>query len=113
MDDKLRKKRLRNTSGTRFVLSVLGFFLIIISPIIGAIPGPGFLILFPIGLALVLHNSRWAKKRYVGFKRRFPAYGMWTDWVMRRRRHKQLPEDFELPFFGKVKTRRKREKPAR
>jgi len=49
-------------------------------------------------------NSRWAKKRYVDFKRRFPNYGKWTDWAMRRRHHKTLPDDFELPIFGKVKT---------
>ncbi|MEO9498614.1 MAG: PGPGW domain-containing protein [Parasphingorhabdus sp.] len=105
MDREARRKRWNYTSGSRFLLSVLGFFLILVSPIIGAIPGPGFIIVFPIGLALVLQNSRWAKKRYVDFKRRFPQYGKWTDWAMRRRRHKDLPDDFELPVFGKVKTK--------
>lgn len=104
MDDKTEKKRWKYTSGSRFLLSVIGFTLILVSPIIGAIPGPGFIIVFPIGLALVLQNSRWAKKRYVDFKRRFPNYGKWTDWAMRRRHHKTLPDDFELPIFGKVKT---------
>lgn len=113
MDEKQKKKRKRYTAGSRFALSVLGVILILISPIIGAIPGPGFIILFPLGLALVLHNSLFAKKRYVKFKRRFPKYGQWTDWVMRRPRHKALPDDFELPFFGKVKTANKKEKPAR
>ncbi|MEW4468660.1 PGPGW domain-containing protein [Parasphingorhabdus sp. JC815] len=98
-------KATRNTSGTRFALSIIGFTLMLISPIIGALPGPGFIILFPIGLALVLQNSRWAKRRYVDFKRRFPQYGKWTDWAMRRKRHKKLPDDFELPIFGKVKTK--------
>ena len=79
MNDKLAKKRWKYTSGSRFLLAVIGFTLILISPIIGAIPGPGFIIVFPIGLALVLQNSRWAKKRYVDFKRRFPQYGKWTD----------------------------------
>ena len=65
MDDKQAKKRWKYTSGSRFLLTVIGFTLILISPIIGAIPGPGFIIVFPIGLALVLQNSRWAKKRYV------------------------------------------------
>ena len=104
MNEKMTKKRWKYTSGSRFALAVLGFTLILISPIIGAIPGPGFIIVFPIGLALVLQNSRWAKKRYVDFKRRFPNYGKWTDWAMRRRHHKVLPDDFELPIFGKVKT---------
>ncbi len=113
MDERQRRKRWRYTSGSRFALSVLGVFLILISPIIGAIPGPGFIILFPLGLALVLQNSRLAKKRYVDFKRRFPKYGQWTDWAMRRPRHKTLPDGFELPIFGKVKTGNKKEKPAR
>lgn len=104
-EERMNRKRWRYTSGYRFMLSILGFFLILISPIVGAIPGPGFIILFPIGLALVLQNSRWAKKRYVDFKRRFPEYGKWTDWAMRRPRHKDLPDDFELPVIGKVKTR--------
>ncbi|MEP3225368.1 MAG: hypothetical protein ABJO01_05290 [Parasphingorhabdus sp.] len=105
MDDKLSKKRWRYTSGARFALTVLGFALMLLSPIVGAIPGPGFIIMFPIGLALVLQNSRWAKKRYVDFKRRFPQYGQWTDWAMRRKRHKDLPDDFELPLVGKVKIK--------
>ncbi len=104
MEKKRIRKRWNHTSGSRFALSVLGVLLILVSPVVGAIPGPGFIIIFPIGLALVLQNSRFAKKRYVDFKRRFPQYGKWTDWAMRRRRHKQLPDDFELPYFGKVKT---------
>ena len=67
MNEKLDKKRWKYTSGSRFMLSLLGFFLILVSPIIGAIPGPGFIIVFPIGLALVLQNSRWSKKLYVDF----------------------------------------------
>ena len=98
------KKATRNTSGTRFALSMFGFTLMLLSPIIGALPGPGFIIMFPIGLTLVLKNSQWSKRRYVDFKRNFPQYGKWTDWAMRRQRHKKLPDDFELPIFGKVKT---------
>lgn len=76
---------------------LLGWLLIIISPVIGAIPGPGFIILFPIGLALVLRNSLWTKRLYVRFERRFPDYGRWTDWVLRRKRQKHAPE---LPPIG-------------
>jgi len=110
---KKRSQRWNHTSGVRFALSVLGFILILVSPIIGAIPGPGFIIVFPIGLALVLQNSLWAKKRYVDFKHHFPQYGKWTDWAMRRSRHKDLPDDFELPVVGKVKTGHPDEKSAR
>jgi hypothetical protein len=98
MSGKAKKKRVAYNSGVRFALFVFGTFLVIISPIIGAIPGPGFVVVFPIGLALMLQNSRWMKKRYVDFKRRFPNYGKWTDWAMRRNRHKTLPDHFELPF---------------
>lgn len=80
--------------------------MVIISPIIGALPGPGFIIIFPVGLALLLKNSRSAKKIYANFKRRFPNYGKWADWAMRRNRHRSLPENFELPILGKIKTGR-------
>ena len=105
MNEKVKKKRWNNTSGVRFALSILGLVLILISPLIGAVPGPGFIIVFPLGLALVLQNSRWAKKRYVDFKRRFPQYGRWTDWAMRRKRHRNLPDEIDLPIFGRVKTK--------
>lgn len=66
------------------MLFSLGVALVIISPIIGVLPGPGGLILFPLGLMLCLQNSQWAKRRYVRFKNRHPKYGAWTDKVMRR-----------------------------
>jgi Putative transmembrane protein (PGPGW) len=68
----------------RVTLFVLGIFLMIISPIIGALPGPGFIIVFPLGLGLTLKYSRWAKRRYVHFKRRWPKHGHWADWGLRR-----------------------------
>lgn len=68
----------------RTALFTLGVFLIILAPIIGPLPGPGFIILFPAGLALCLQNSKWAKRRYARFKRRHPRYADWTDRVMRR-----------------------------
>lgn len=69
----------------------LGWLLILFSPIVGALPGPGFIIMFPVGLALVLKNSLWAKRRYVSLKRRFPDHGRWTDWALRRRRARKMP----------------------
>jgi len=92
----------RNTAGTRWAMIAVGCVLMLISPIIGAIPGPGFIIVFPIGLALVLRNSIWAKRAYVGFKCRFPEYGNWTDWALRRRRSRTLPR---LPRFLDVLRR--------
>jgi hypothetical protein len=77
-------QRLRANAQVRFALFATGVLLMIVAPIIGPLPGPGFIILFPAGLMLCLQNSLWAKRRYVGFKRRHPRYGAWTDRVMRR-----------------------------
>jgi hypothetical protein len=65
-------------------LFLLGCLLIIISPLVGAIPGPGGVFVFAAGLALVLQNSEWAKRQYVKFKRKHPNKGRWADWGMRR-----------------------------
>ena len=63
----------------------LGIVLLIVSPLVGAIPGPGGIVVAGIGLALVLKTSMWAKRRYVSFKRWQPKAGRWTDWALRRR----------------------------
>ena len=63
----------------------VGVVLIILSPVAGVIPGPGGLLVFAIGLAMVLKTSMWAKRRYVHFKRWQPKAGRWTDWGLRRR----------------------------
>jgi hypothetical protein len=68
-------------------LFVLGVVLILLSPVVGAIPGPGGIFVFAAGLALVLRTSRWARRRYVDFKRWQPKAGRWADWGLRRRSH--------------------------
>ena len=68
----------------RQCLFALGILLIIVSPLVGAIPGPGGVFVFAAGLALMLQNSEWAKRQYVKFKRRHPNKGRWADWGMRR-----------------------------
>ena len=75
---------IRRYPQARFCLFLLGVFLIILSPIIGILPGPGGLIIFPVGLMLCLQNSQWAKRRYARLKGRYPKYGDWADRVMRR-----------------------------
>ena len=62
----------------------IGVVLLVVSPLVGAIPGPGGIIVAGIGLALVLKTSMWAKRRYVRFKRWQPKAGRWTDWALRR-----------------------------
>jgi hypothetical protein len=63
----------------------VGVVLILLSPLAGAIPGPGGIFVFAIGLAMVLKTSMWAKRRYVRFKRQQPKFGRWADWGLRRR----------------------------
>jgi hypothetical protein len=70
-------------------LFALGVILLILSPVVGAIPGPGGIIIAGIGLALVLKTSMWAKRRYVKFKRWQPKAGRWTDWALQRRSAKR------------------------
>jgi hypothetical protein len=67
-----------------WTLFVLGVLLLLVSPLVGAVPGPGGLIVAGVGLALILKTSSWAKRRYVKFKRWQPKAGRWTDWALRR-----------------------------
>ena len=69
----------------RTILFVTGLLLIATSPLVGAIPGPGGVIVFAAGLALALRYSEWAKRVYVRFKRSHPKKGAWADWGLRRR----------------------------
>jgi hypothetical protein len=73
-------------------LFVVGALLLAISPLVGAIPGPGGIIVAGIGLALMLKTSMWARRHYVRFKRWRPKIfgrrltpGRWTDLALRRR----------------------------
>jgi len=63
----------------------LGVILLLLSPLVGALPGPGGIIIAGIGLAMVLKTSMWARRRYVKFKKWQPKAGRWTDWALRRR----------------------------
>ena len=70
-------------------LFAVGVILLIISPLVGAIPGPGGIVVAGVGLAIVLKTSMWAKRRYVKFKRWQPKAGRWTDWALRRPSHQR------------------------
>lgn len=69
----------------RTLLFVTGILVIIVSPIVGAIPGPGGVFVFAAGLVLVLQNSGWARKRFARAKRRWPRFGHYADMALRRR----------------------------
>lgn len=80
-------------------LFVLGILLMLAAPVVGIFPGPGGIIVFGAGLALVLKYSDWAKRQYVKFKRSHPNKGRWTDWGLRRRsaqRREQLRKEREV-----------------
>ncbi len=72
-----------------WTLFVIGMLLMIAAVPVGALPGPGGVFVFAAGLALVLKTSRWAKRRYVHFKRWQPKAGRWADWGLRRRSAKR------------------------
>jgi hypothetical protein len=77
-------RNLTNIAAVRAGLVVLGCLLIVATPVVGALPGPGGVFVFAAGLTLVLRYSDWAKKKYVHLKRRHPKKGAWADWGLRR-----------------------------
>jgi hypothetical protein len=73
----------------RVVQLGFGLVLMIVGPILGSavpIPIPFGLVLFGFGLALVLRNSGWARRRYVRWKRRYPRAGKITEFGLQRHR---------------------------
>ena len=75
---------LRRSRASRTALTVLGAVLVILSPFVGIIPGPGGIPVFAAGLALMLRNSEWAKRAFVRAKRRWPRLGHYADIGLRR-----------------------------
>jgi hypothetical protein len=71
---------------------VTGVILMILSPLAGVVPGPGGILVFALGLAMVLKTSMWAKRRYVRFKKAQPKAGRWIDWGLRRQSTKRREE---------------------
>ena len=67
-----------------WAIFAVGVALLLVSPIVGALPGPGGIIVAGVGLALILKTSMWARRYYVKFKRWQPKAGRWTDWALRR-----------------------------
>ena len=79
-----RWRRIIDHPLVEWTLFAIGLVLLVLSPLVGAIPGPGGIIVAAIGLALVLKTSMWAKKRYVKFKRWQPKAGRVMDRALRR-----------------------------
>lgn len=87
MTDKTRSEDRRHGGGMRLYMLVLGPTLIVLSPVVGLIPGPGGLVVLVIGLGLTLKHSRLAKRYYVRIKRRWPRLGHWSDKGLKRPSH--------------------------
>ncbi|MET0269090.1 MAG: hypothetical protein ABW173_01560 [Sphingomonas sp.] len=68
----------------RRALFVAGCLLVLVTPAIGVLPGPGGIFTFAAGMSLILRCSPWAKRRYVLLKRRWPRQGAWCDRGLRR-----------------------------
>ncbi|WP_211325949.1 PGPGW domain-containing protein [Hephaestia caeni] len=79
-----RPKR-RSHPAVRIALLVVGTLLILSTPIVGPLPGPGGIFVFAGGLTLVLRNSLWARRRFARLKRRWPKMGEMADHSLRRR----------------------------
>jgi hypothetical protein len=71
----------------RLFMLALGPALIVLSPVVGLIPGPGGLVVLLAGVALTLRSSQVAKRLYVRAKRRWPGLGHWSDKGLRRASH--------------------------
>ena len=67
----------------------IGVILMAVSPLLGALPGPGGILVFGLGLGLVLKTSMWAKRHYVRFKKKQPKIARWTDWGLMRKSAKR------------------------
>jgi hypothetical protein len=76
----------------RMTLLVTGVILILLTPIVGPIPGPGGIFVFAAGLTLILRNSLWARRQFAKAKRRWPRLGHYADRGLRRASAKRRRE---------------------
>lgn len=74
----------------------LGLLLMLLAPIIGIpTPGPLGIFIFAFGLALVLRNSAWARRRYVRYTRRYPRVQKAVNFGLRRKSKRRI----QIPPF--------------
>ncbi|WP_353217086.1 hypothetical protein [Sandarakinorhabdus sp.] len=68
---------------------VLGILLLPIAGLIGVLsPAPIGIVVLGAGLALILQNSRWARRQYLRHTRRYPRVRRVVDFGMRRGRRR-------------------------
>lgn len=69
----------------RITLLVTGILLfLVVAPLISPLPGPGGTVVAALGIILILRNSRWARRRFVLLKARWPRAGAFIDRVLIR-----------------------------
>jgi hypothetical protein len=76
----------------QWTMFAIGVVLVMLAPIVGALPGPGGTIVFGLGLGLILKTSIWAKRHYVRFKKWQPKIARVTDWGLMRKSPKRRAE---------------------
>lgn len=69
----------------RVLLLTAGVLLLMLTPLVGPIPGPGGIVVFAAGLVLILQNSNWARRHFARLKKRYPRAGHYCDMALRRR----------------------------
>jgi hypothetical protein len=87
-----RWRALGRVPAIRTALFLLGCLLLLVTPFIGVLPGPGGIITFGAGAALVLKYSEWAKRQYARFRKKHPRKIAWADWGLRRPSAKRREE---------------------
>lgn len=80
------------SQGFRIAQLVAGVVLLVATPLVSLLPGPGGVFVFAAGLGLTLRNSKWAKRKYARFKQHQPKAGRWADWGLRRTSAKRRAE---------------------
>jgi hypothetical protein len=86
------RTKAKDSPARRWTMIIIGWALMIVAPLIGWLPGPGGLILFPLGLAILLKHSLWAKRVYSRASKRHPEYALWANWAMGRKRFRARPD---------------------
>jgi hypothetical protein len=80
-------QRLMRSKPVRLAQLGLGGLLMLLAPVVGIpTPGPLGIFVFAFGLALVLRNSRWARRRYLRWTRGYPRVRKAVDFGLRRKR---------------------------
>jgi len=70
----------------KIVLISLGWTLVVISPFVGVIPGPGGIPIAGAGFILILSQSTTAKRTFLRYHKRYPkAFGPVRRFLQRRK----------------------------